>query len=146
MPRSMWQCTWLSPSSCEVVFTSGLNQGSPGCLGSLGSVGMQQCCGVAINTPKTCVWNRGGFAAEGFQGMGGLSQPAWAADVALPEHAQGLMSTLCQMLAQQQQDGQHNEDHCSDEERAKVKTYHEFTPWVERVWGLLGPWGAPPGN
>ena len=74
--------------------------------------------------------------------------------IEIDEHAVGLMSTLCQMVQQQQQQQQqeeeeeegesssHGEGACSDEERAKVKTYHEFAPWVTRVWGALGPWGV----
>ena len=57
--------------------------------------------------------------------------------LALPvdEHAQGLMDTLCQIPGA-------TAYACSAEERAKVATYHEFAPWVERVWEALGPWGG----
>jgi len=57
------------------------------------------------------------------------------------EHAQGLMSTLCQMPGGAAE-GSSPPEACSEEERAKVVTYREFAPWVNRVWGTLGPWGA----
>ena len=60
--------------------------------------------------------------------------------LSVDEHAQGLMTTLCQMP------GAAGDDSvplgCSEEERAKVVTYREFAPWVTKVWNALGPWGS----
>ena len=48
-------------------------------------------------------------------------------DRPIDEHAVGLMRTLCRLVD--------SDDGCTQTEIDSVKTYHEFTPWLEKKWG-----------